>query len=387
MNGTGYNWYQLPSNTLVGSAAAVSVTPILGITSYYVVVDNGTICSNTDTVNVTVIALPIAHAGNDTTICQTPNVILNASSSLNAVSYQWYQVPANSIGTGVSVTVNPPIGATTTYYVVVDNGLGCIDQDTINVTLDPIISANAGADTTFCQPGSVILNGNASTGNIATYQWFQLPNSSIANTATTSVTPTSGINGYYLEVSNATGCSTRDTVMVTANPLPVVNAGQDVVIIQGASTVLGGSPTGPSGAIYYWSPYVGLNDSALANPTATPELTTVYTVMVTSAEGCIASDAVLVTVSPTIVFGSGFSPNNDGANDLWQIDYIERYPNCTVEVYNRWGELLFQSVGYHDKWDGTFKGKPLPVGTYYYIINLNDPLFPDALTGPLTILR
>ncbi len=387
LNGTGYNWYQLPSNTLVGSAAAVSVTPILGITSYYVVVDNGTICSNTDTVNVTVIALPIAHAGNDTTICQTPNVILNASSSLNAVSYQWYQVPANSIGTGVSVTVNPPIGATTTYYVVVDNGLGCIDQDTINVTLDPIISANAGADTTFCQPGSVILNGNASTGNIATYQWFQLPNSSIANTATTSVTPTSGINGYYLEVSNATGCSTRDTVMVTANPLPVVNAGQDVVIIQGASTVLGGSPTGPSGAIYYWSPYVGLNDSALANPTATPELTTVYTVMVTSAEGCIASDAVLVTVSPTIVFGSGFSPNNDGANDLWQIDYIERYPNCTVEVYNRWGELLFQSVGYHDKWDGTFKGKPLPVGTYYYIINLNDPLFPDALTGPLTILR
>jgi gliding motility-associated-like protein len=92
-------------------------------------------------------------------------------------------------------------------------------------------------------------------------------------------------------------------------------------------------------------------------------------------------------VRPTIVFPDGISPNGDGANDTWVIDGIDLFPNCNVEVYNRWGELLFQSPGYKENWDGTFKGKALPVGTYYYIIDLGDPLFPDAYTGPITIMR
>ena len=109
--------------------------------------------------------------------------------------------------------------------------------------------------------------------------------------------------------------------------------------------------------------------------------------MVTSSQGCVSSDSVLVSILPNISFGNGISPNGDGVNDEWEIDFIEMFPENTVEVYNRWGELLFQSKGYTEKWDGTYKGQPLPVGTYYYIINLNDPLFPDAYTGPITIMR
>ena len=74
-------------------------------------------------------------------------------------------------------------------------------------------------------------------------------------------------------------------------------------------------------------------------------------------------------------------------NDEWTIDQIEQFPNCTVEIYNRWGTLLFKSTGYNDKWSGMYKNKLLPIGTYYYIIELNDPKFPDPITGPVTIIR
>ena len=63
------------------------------------------------------------------------------------------------------------------------------------------------------------------------------------------------------------------------------------------------------------------------------------------------------------------------------------FQNCVVEIYNRWGELLFRSEGYNEKWNGNYKNKPLPVGTYYYIIELNDEKFPKPLTGPVTIMR
>ena len=94
-----------------------------------------------------------------------------------------------------------------------------------------------------------------------------------------------------------------------------------------------------------------------------------------------------LVVVPAIDFPNGFTPNGDGVNDTWVIDNIHLFPNCQVEVYNRWGEQLFISIGYNTPWDGRYQGKDLPVGTYYYIINLNDPLFPEVYTGPLTIMR
>ncbi len=96
---------------------------------------------------------------------------------------------------------------------------------------------------------------------------------------------------------------------------------------------------------------------------------------------------MFVEVVPDVVIPSGFTPNGDGWNDTWQIDFIDLFPACEVEIYNRWGELLFSSVGYGTPWDGTYKGGYVPVGTYYYVVKLNDPDFPEPYTGPLTVLR
>jgi gliding motility-associated-like protein len=87
----------------------------------------------------------------------------------------------------------------------------------------------------------------------------------------------------------------------------------------------------------------------------------------------------------SIIIPNVFSPNGDNINDKWIIPGLVEYENCRVEIYNRYGNLLFTSIGYAQPWDGTFRGLDLPVATYYYIINLKpgDP----PLSGSVTILR
>ena len=112
-----------------------------------------------------------------------------------------------------------------------------------------------------------------------------------------------------------------------------------------------------------------------------------YLINVVDANGCRNSDTVTVFVYPEIKIPNGFTPNADGKNDYWQLDLIYMFPDNEVEVYNRWGEQLFYSKGYAVPFNGQYKGKDLPVGTYYYIINLNHPSYPKPYTGPLTIFR
>ena len=118
------------------------------------------------------------------------------------------------------------------------------------------------------------------------------------------------------------------------------------------------------------------------------------TCTVTSGGKCIAnpvttSDAILITARSAgecdIVIPNTFTPNGDGVNDLWDIPILTNYPNSLISIFNRYGNLVYQSIGYSKPWDGTSKGKALPAGTYYYIVDTrtNKPL----MAGWVTILR
>lgn len=273
-----------------------------------------------------------------------------------------------------------------TYTVLITDANGCQASDTITVNALTTVIADAGNDTTFCLPGTVTLDGSASQ-NATSYQWIQLPSMTVVGNAATVITnPPPGATSYVLIASNGV-CSSTDTIVVNSLPPPVVDAGPDIEILSGSTVTIGGSPTGPAGSVYSWSPGAGLGDPTQPNPVAGPSSTTNYIVTVTDPNGCTGSDTMLIEVVPSIDFPNGFTPNGDGTNDVWVIDNIQLFPNCRVEVYNRWGEMLFASDGYTIPWDGRYQGKDLPVGTYYYIINLNDPLFPEVYTGPITIMR
>jgi len=93
----------------------------------------------------------------------------------------------------------------------------------------------------------------------------------------------------------------------------------------------------------------------------------------------------IVPLAPTIVIPNAFTPNGDGINDSWDIKFLNSYLNCLVDIYNRWGEKVYSSIGYGIPWDGTYKGAALPTGTYYYVINLKNGL--KVLSGYVAIIR
>lgn len=265
--------------------------------------------------------------------------------------------------------------------VVITDANGCSITDTINISSTDTVLADAGKDTIICLGDSYQLIGTPG-GTFTNVEWFVLPSMTpLGSTDTINITPsTSGTICYVYQVNGS--CVVSDTVCITVDPLPIIDAGPDVTIFENGNTTL--HATG--GISYIWSPGTGLSDSTIANPIATPTETTTYYVTGVSPNGCIAIDSVTVTVLPDIQFPDGITPNGDGKNDVWIIDFIEEFPNNVVEIYNRWGELLFHADGYQQDWDGTYEGKELPIGTYYYVIELNEE-GKEPFTGPITVLR
>jgi gliding motility-associated-like protein len=102
------------------------------------------------------------------------------------------------------------------------------------------------------------------------------------------------------------------------------------------------------------------------------------------------SSSVSVTINDCFVLDvpTAFTPDGDGVNDSWVISELNiRYPNNNVTIFNRWGQVLYNSDGYLIPWDGRFDNKDLPVGSYYYIIDFNDALDTPNATGIVTIIR
>jgi gliding motility-associated-like protein len=188
-----------------------------------------------------------------------------------------------------------------------------------------------------------------------------------------------------LYVFNNRGC-VSDTVekSVTVHPYPVVNAGPDVFVLSDGFIVLNPTVSG-SNLSYQWTPALYLDNASIKNPKFTPGVDQAYRLTVTGIGGCSAFDDVFVKVLKSPVIPNAFSPNKDGINDTWNIQYLDSYPGCTIEVFDRYGRRIFASQGYDHPWNGTINGKEISVGVYYYIINPKNGRKP--ISGSVTILK
>jgi gliding motility-associated-like protein len=167
-------------------------------------------------------------------------------------------------------------------------------------------------------------------------------------------------------------------------PYPVISAGPDQVVLEGENTILQATATG-NDLEYFWADATYLNNNTILRPTCTPVNDITYTLTVTGRGGCPVVDQVKVVVLKTPQIPNTFSPNNDGINDKWVIQYLKTYPNAKVQVFTRTGQKVFESKGYLKPWDGTKEGKPLPIDTYYYIIEPESGRAP--VTGYVTIIK
>ena len=130
---------------------------------------------------------------------------------------------------------------------------------------------------------------------------------------------------------------------------------------------------------YDWDPPTWLDNASSNSPTTFPEETVTYQVT-GYVDGCEVTDLVTIFVGPPLDIYDTFTPNGDGVNDVWEIGGIQRFENAQVNVYDRWGQVVFKSLGYVEPWDGTNGGKFLPTGTYYFVIELNSY---DVNTKPI----
>ena len=172
-----------------------------------------------------------------------------------------------------------------------------------------------------------------------------------------------------ITIKDAACGSITKTVTVDVKNNPGVNAGPDKTIVEGDVTVLNGSGSAFPASIT-WTPNTTLTASNSYTPTAKPTATTTYTLTVVETSGCTASDNVVVTVIPYCVKPmNAFTPNGDGFNDRW---LVTNGGACTqqviAKVFNRHGELVYANDNYNNDWDGKYKGKPVPDGTYYYVL-------------------
>jgi len=167
---------------------------------------------------------------------------------------------------------------------------------------------------------------------------------------------------------------------------PTANAGLNVTIDEGQTVELNGKVEGKD-LSYFWTPAYYLDDPNSLNPVAGPTEDIDYILTVMSGDGCnrVAQDTVSVRVLKKLVVPNAFTPNGDLVNDNWRIAALNTYPEANITVFNRYGNAVYKSVGYDQEWDGTFNGQALPVGVYYYIIDLKTGR--PALKGSISIIR
>jgi len=304
---TGFTYSWSPATGL-SSATVSNPTANPASTTTYIVTktDTASNCSKKDTVVVTVNTTPpTVSAGADFTITCTSNAAGKqiGETAVSGFTYSWSPGTGLTDASAANPTATPTV--TTTYILTKTNSTtGCSNKDTVVVTVNNSpVSVNAGADFSITCNSNV---GGKQIGESAvsgfTYSWSPNTGLSDATAANPTANPATTTSYIVTKTNSTTGCSGKDTVVVTVNNSPVsVSAGADFTITCTSNT--SGKQIGEtavSGFSYSWSPTAGLSDGTASNPNASPASTTTYIVTKTSStSGCSSKDTVVVTVTST----------------------------------------------------------------------------------------
>ncbi len=264
------------------------------------------------------------------------------------------------------------------------SGQTCMDEKSILVTVAPTPKVKFDPIAEFClnDPSRILTEAGETIGvpGTGSYVGNGITSGGIFNPV---VAGPGNTNIRYIFTS-ANGCtdSASQNINVVANP--VIQLSPKQYVLEGGSIVLSPIVTG-SPVKYTWSPATYLSSPNVLKPLTNPKTNISYQLIASTAGGCSDSASVSIVVLSAPRIPNAFSPNGDGVNDKWEIASLSSYPGCTVEIYNRYGQMVFSSIGYSKSWDGTKNGTKLPVGVYYYIINPKNGR--SVFTGNIAIVK
>lgn len=369
------NWS--PDDQIIDGLGTENITLITSGTIdllVQIITENG--CEISESVQIATDALQLT-VSEDTVVCNEQDVLLSAFSD-DAQTLIWSDNPGynpilNPDGE-TAITVSP--SETTTYYVQAENG-NCVRQDEVTVFVADG-SAALNPEFVICRDDTLSIQVVNQIPSIElSYAWSPVEEIiSGENTSTITVSPQE-TTVYEVTITTEDGCVFSESTVVFVSNLgtqSVVAVVDPDVIPAGESSLLSAIPNNPD-YLYSWSPTDGLENPFAATTMATPEETTVYTV--TIIDGSFGSGQCITTASvqlrvydfvcgpPNLFLPNAFTPNGDGNNDVLYLrgDNITR---MHLAIYNRWGELVFETRDQNIGWDGTFRGEPVDPAVFVY---------------------
>ncbi len=369
--------------------------------------DGNTLLSQCDTPSVAGSAVPFAVLAKPVAGFTFPAVVCLPDGSItftnlsgisdgtgNALQYLWNFDDPLSGGNNIS-RVKTPVhvynntGPFNVHLIVTSNG-GCVDDTTILLnTIHPQPKTNFGiSKPETCLGDAIFFTDSTNSMDGTTMEWnWDFGDGSTRNTKNVLyIYPVDGTYPVSLYTVNSHGCkSDLLTKTVIVHPYPTADAGPDRVMLEGGTTTIQALATG-SNLQYLWTPSSYLNNVTVLKPKiVNPKFDVLYTLTVTAPGGCSVTDDMFVDVLKIPNIPNTFSPNNDGINDLWEIQYLDEYRKCHTQVFTRTGQKVFEIRGVYKAWDGKYNGKILPMDTYYYIIEPGNGR--DPFTGYVTVIK
>lgn len=327
---------------------------------------------------------PLAcSAGNDVFICPevSPQITGSVTGGTPPFSIQWEPAGFCTNASSISTTVNVPTSTTFT-LTVIDNAQDTC-MDVVSVFVNDIYKFGAGPDKDVCYIGGAPVTIGDPDNYQGNYTFSWLPVSDLSNPSSPNPIATPSVTTTFTLNVNSPACGfITDVVTVFVHKIDA-DAGQNVTIDEGQTTTLQGT----GGTFYFWTPEVAIKYFTTATPDANPTQTITYYLQAMDELGCSGYDSVTVFVRPSdeIIIYNTFTPNNDGENDVWVIPNLYKYPDNRLEIYNRYGQLVYKQYKYESDWNGKYLGEDLPAGTYFYYLDTSSPK--GKYKGTVTIMR
>lgn len=311
--------------------------------------------------------------------CTNPNagtISITTTGGLTPYTYSINGGTPQASGVFTGLTQGPKT------VVIKDAGCQTVTK-TITIPFTDNLTLAGNNDTLVCAGAPVQLQA---TGNAAAFAWS--PAAGLSGTTISNPVATVSSNTAFTVTASLNGCVKTKTINVNMKPSPAINAGPDKSIVVGDEVLLNGSAANP--VTITWTPNTTLTNANTLAPIAKPNVTTTYTLTVRDINSCTSTDNAVVNVIPYCVkVMNAFTPNGDGMNDRWLVT-IGAVCTKQIEavVFNRYGHIVYKHGNYQNDWDGTYSGKPVPDGTYYYTITYTTITDKKVfIKGDVTILR
>jgi large repetitive protein len=398
VTGTNLLWYNAATGGVGSTIAPVPNTAIFPATyTYYVSQSTSAATGSCEGPRVAIVVTvdnPLQiNVGLDPTICEGESVKLLPVVTPAGATYEWRAdgVPLSTIDDRFikDAIVNP---IDTGVYILKATLGGCSKEDTLNVKViwKPII--NAGLTKAICLDSSILLKGIVShnSGDSISYLWSPTDSLATPDALQTLAYPTkTTLYTISFQTKPSYGCDFKGSsaVKLVVQKIDKAFAGNDTVAVKGVPHVLQGS----GGLNYTWSSPAGIN---ISNPFSQKAIVILnddaqFYLKVTDAIGCEGRDTVFIKVynGPTFYVPNSFTPNGDGLNDIFRAIPVGM-ANTYFRIFNRTGQVMFETSQYLKGWDGTFNGKLQPNGTYVWIVTGTDRDYKKVeMKGTVNLVR